>query len=108
MTYEQAKHFIDRYFELRPELLKYIDSVKKQASVKGYTETLFGRRRPTPDIHSSNFVVREAAIRAAVNVPFQCTAADIMKLAMVHVQQKLDKLTAANQPKILLQIHDSL
>ena len=74
-----------------------------------------GRRRPTPDAHSSNFVVREAAMRAAVNMPFQGSAADIMKLAMVKVQQKLDQLTAnssqltaANQPKILLQIHDSL
>jgi len=115
MTYEQAKHFIDRYFELRPELLKYIDSVKKQASVKGYTETLFGRRRPTPDVHSSNFAVREAAMRAAVNMPFQGTAADIMKMAMVKVQQNLDQLSAKSyqlkamdSPRLLLQIHDSL
>ncbi len=132
MTYEQAKHFIDKYFEVRPKLLGYIESVKEQARKDGYVETLFGRRRPTPDVHSSNFVVRESAIRAAVNVPFQGTAADIMKLAMVHVQQKLDafaeqgarskeqgKNTAhpssysllpapAGEARILLQIHDSL
>jgi len=124
MTYEQAKHFIDRYFELRPELLKYIDSVKKQASVKGYTETLFGRRRPTPDVHSSNFAVREAAMRAAVNMPFQGTAADIMKMAMIKVQNNLNQLTVdskqstvrktengqqnTSSPRLLLQIHDSL
>jgi len=114
MTYEQAKHFIDKYFEVRPKLMGYIESVKKQALDKGYVETLYGRRRPTPDVHSSNFVVREAAMRAAVNMPFQGTAADIMKLAMIAVQQKLDEQYAASSkqqadvPQILLQIHDSL
>jgi len=64
---------------------------------------LLGRRRPTPDIHSSNFIVREAAYRAAINHPMQGTAADIMKLAMVQLAAKLD-----DDCKILLQIHDSL
>ena len=104
MTYEQAKNFIDKYFEVRPKLLGYIESVKEKARKDGYVETLFGRRRPTPDIHSSNFVVREAATRAAVNVPFQGSAADIMKLAMVHIDQKL----AGTDCKMLLQIHDSV
>lgn len=104
MTYEQAKNFIDKYFEVRPKLLGYIESVKEKARKDGYVETLFGRRRPTPDIHSSNFVVREAATRAAVNVPFQGTAADIMKLAMVSVDKKLQSSSC----KVLLQIHDSL
>lgn len=104
MTYEAAKHFIERYFEVRPKLLAYIESVKKQAVEDGYVETIFGRRRPTPDVHSSNFMVREAAMRAAVNMPFQGSAADLMKLAMVHVAEKLE-----NTPcKILLQIHDSI
>jgi DNA polymerase I len=104
MTYEQAKHFIDRYFEVRPSLLHYIDSVKEMAQKNGYVETLFGRRRPTPDIHSSNFAVREAALRAAVNMPFQGTAADIMKLAMIAV----DKQLHGEPSKVLLQIHDSI
>ncbi len=114
MTYEAAKHFIDRYFEVRPTLAKYIESIKEQAKTKGYVETLYGRRRPTPDVHSSNFMVREGAYRAAVNMPFQGTAADIMKMAMVEVQKNLDELkvesqkSKADQPKILLQIHDSL
>jgi len=128
MTYGEAKHFIDKYFDVRPKLLGYIESVKKQAREKGYVETLFGRRRPTPDVHSSNFVVREAAMRAAVNMPFQGTAADIMKLGMIAVQQKLDQQYPAvshqesvkkqttehrlqitdNRPQLLLQIHDSL
>jgi len=106
MTYEQAQHFIKRYFEVRPKLLKYIESVKERALKDGYTETLFGRRRPTPDVHSSNFVVREAAMRAAVNMPFQGSAADIMKLAMTAVDQKLH--AEFPDASILLQIHDSL
>lgn len=104
MTYEQAKHFIDRYFEVRPKLLGYIESVKKQALDEGYVETILGRRRPTPDIKSSNYMVREAAMRAAVNMPFQGSAADIMKLGMIQVAEKLK----GSKCKILLQIHDSL
>lgn len=104
MTYEQAKHFIEKYFELRPKLLGYIDSVKAKAKKDGYTETIFGRRRPTPDVHSSNFVVREAAMRAAVNMPFQGSAADIMKLAMIEVDKNLDR----SKCNLLLQIHDSI
>src|SRR5690606_208743 len=61
MTYDQAKKFIEKYFEVRPKLLGYIESVKKQALQEGYVENLLGRRRPTPDVKSSNFVVREAA-----------------------------------------------
>ena len=109
MTYEAAKQFIKKYFEVRPTLHAYIESIKEMAKTKGYVETLYGRRRPTPDVHSSNFVVREAAYRAAVNMPFQGTAADIMKMAMIQVQAELDKLsTGKHAPKLLLQIHDSL
>jgi DNA polymerase-1 len=106
MSYEQAQKFIKRYFEVRPKLLGYIESVRKQALEEGYTETLLGRRRPTPDIKSSNFAVREAAMRAAVNMPFQGTAADIMKLAMIKVDERIRlEFPSAN---VLLQIHDSL
>lgn len=104
MTYDAAKKFIDKYFEVRPKLLEFIESVKEQAKKEGYVENLFGRRRPSPDINSSNFAVREAAMRAAVNMPFQGSAADIMKKAMVEVGKKL----YGSQCKILLQIHDSL
>ncbi len=103
LTYEQAKHFIDRYFEIRPKLLKYIEAVRTQAKEKGYVETLFGRRRPSPDVNSANFAVREAAYRAAVNMPFQGTAADIMKMAMIEVDKKLK-----DNCRLLLQIHDSI
>lgn len=104
MSYEQATHFIKRYFEVRPKLQGYIESVKTQAKDLGYVENIFGRRRPTPDVHSSNFAVREGAYRAAVNMPFQGSAADVMKLAMVKLQEKLD----GTDCKLLLQIHDSV
>lgn len=106
LSYEQAKHFIDRYFEVRPKLLSYIDSIKKQAAKDGYVENIFGRRRPSPDVHSSNFAVRQAAMRAAINMPFQGSAADIMKLAMIKVDSELSKQFP--KAKLLLQIHDSV
>lgn len=114
MTYGQAKEFIDKYFKVRPKLLGYIESVKKQAKEAGYVETMYGRRRPTPDVHSSNFMVREGAYRAAVNMPFQGSAADIMKLAMVKLQAALETWTEEKElkheeaPQMLLQIHDSV
>lgn len=104
MTYDAAKTFIEKYFETRPTLKKYIESVKESAKEDGFVETMLGRRRPTPDIKSSNFAVREAAMRAAVNMPFQGSAADIMKLAMIHIHEKLQGTKA----KMLLQIHDSV
>lgn len=103
MTIAQAKVFIDKYFELRKPILAYMDSLKEKARKDGYVETLFGRRRPMPDIHSSNFVVRSAAERAAINMPIQGTEADLMKMAMIAVQEKLD-----SDCKQLLQIHDSI
>jgi DNA polymerase-1 len=103
MSFGEARDFIKRYFEIRPKLKEYIDSLRQQADKQGYVETLLGRRRPTPDVHSSNFAVREAAYRAAVNMPMQGTAADIMKMAMVAVAKKLP-----SGAKMLLQIHDSL
>lgn len=106
MTVPAAKAFIDKYFELRKPLLDYINNLKEKARTDGYVETLFGRRRPTPDIHSSNFAVRQAAERAAINMPIQGTEADLMKMAMINVQDAL----AASFPtaRQLLQIHDSI
>lgn len=104
MGYDQAKTFIDKYFQTRPKLKAYIETVKEQAKEDGYVENLLGRRRPTPDVKSSNFMVREGAMRAAVNMPFQGSAADIMKKAMIDIQAKLQGTKA----KMLLQIHDSV
>jgi len=103
MSFSEARDFIKRYFEIRPRLKSYIEHLRNVAKEQGYVETLLGRRRPTPDVHSSNAVVREAAYRAAVNMPLQGTAADIMKLAMVQIAAKLD-----DDCQTLLQIHDSL
>ena len=106
MTFTQAKEFIDEYFRLRAPLMGYLEKLKEQARTEGYVETLLGRRRPMPDIKSSNYIVRAAAERAAMNMPIQGTEADLMKLAMVAV----DKELAANVPSAhqLLQVHDSI
>ena len=103
MTQADAKKFIDKYFELRKPLLAYISHTRQEALDKGYVQTMFGRRRPTPDVKSSNFVAREAAYRAAINHPIQGTEADLMKLAMIELDKKLDDDCIQ-----LLQIHDSI
>lgn len=89
MSFHDAKVFIDEYFRLRAPIRRYIDSVIAQAKTKGYVETYFGRRRPTPDVKSSNFIVRAAAERQAANMPIQGTEADLMKLAMLAVEVRL-------------------
>jgi DNA polymerase I len=103
MDGKQAVAFIERYFEVRPKLKAYIEATKKFAYDEGYTATLFGRRRPCPEVRSSNFQIRTAAERVAVNVPIQGTAADIYKLAMIELAKRLD-----GDVKLLLQIHDEL
>lgn len=104
MTREAAQKFIDKYFELRRPLLDYMKNLKDKARSDGYVETLFGRRRPTPDVHSRNFAVRQAAERAAMNMPIQGTEADLMKMAMVAVDKELE----GSKARQLLQIHDSI
>ena len=113
MDYGAAREFIAKYFEIRPQLKKYIDSLRAQAEEQGFVETIMGRRRPTPDVRSSNFAVREAAYRAAINHPLQGSAADLMKLAMIKIQQNFDQVTGnrlqvTEKPRMLLQIHDSI
>jgi len=103
MTIDEAKIFIEKYFAVRQPVRDYIDRTLQQGLKNGYVETLFGRRRPTPDLTSSNFAVREAAKRAAMNMPIQGTEADLMKIAMLNVETALDGLGEQ-----LLQIHDSI
>ena len=103
MSFQEAKQFIDRYFELRAPIRKYLDNTLKQGRQKGYVETYFGRRRPTPDLSAPNFLVRTAAERAAGNMPIQGTEADLMKKAMLAVSQALP-----DNANLILQIHDSL
>ena len=106
MTREQATNFIDKYKALRKPLFDYMDRVLAEARAQGYVETLFGRRRPMPDMHSGNFVVRQAAERAAINMPIQGTEADLMKLAMIQVDDLLKKQYP--EAHMLLQVHDSI
>lgn len=103
MTFSQAKKFIDEYFRLRAPIRQYIDSIIQKARNDGYVETLFGRRRPTPDVKSSNFMVRSGAERQAANMPIQGTEADLMKKAMLKVEEEIDGFGVQ-----VLQIHDSI
>ena len=103
MQYQEAKAFIENYFELRRAVKEYLEKTLVQARERGYVETLFGRRRPTPDVLSSNFIVRTGAERAAQNMPIQGTEADLMKRAMIRVNQMLPE-----GAKLVMQVHDSL
>lgn len=103
MSFTEAKTFIDQYFQLRAPIRAFIDATLEKAKTEGYVETYFGRRRPTPDVNSSNFMVRESAKRAAANMPIQGTEADLMKMAMLQVEEKLGDLGQQ-----VLQIHDSI
>jgi DNA polymerase-1 len=103
MDFIEAKTFIDQYFTLRAPIRVFIDETLKKAEIDGYVETYFGRRRPTPDILSSNYMVREGAKRAAANMPIQGTEADLMKMAMLQVDERLGDLGEQ-----VLQVHDSI
>ena len=103
MSFYEAKHFIDDYFKLRAPIRKYLDDTLEKGRTNGYVETLFGRRRPCPDLSAPNYLVRSAAERAAANMPIQGTEADLMKKAMLAVSKVLPK-----GAQIILQIHDSL
>jgi DNA polymerase I len=103
MDHAQAIEFIERYFGLRPNLKKYIDTTLEDARKNEYVETLFGRRRPCGEINSNNFMLRSGAERMAVNVPIQGTAADIMRIAMIKVAPAI-----AAKADLLLTVHDEL
>ncbi len=103
MPIGEAKKFIDNYFELRAPIKQKLEEILKQAREEGYVETYFGRRRPTPDVKSPNFVIRQAAERAAENMPIQGTEADLMKRAMIKIDKVLPK-----GADLIMQVHDSL
>ena len=103
---EEGTRFIENYFAKYPGISEYIEDVKAKARESRYVETVMGRRRYVLDINSSNFNVRGAAERMAINMPVQGTAADIMKMAMVRVQGRLEQENM--RTKMLLQVHDEL
>ena len=106
ISVKEADTFLKTYLNTFPKVDGYMQNCIEHAKEKGYVETLFGRRRPLPELASSNFQVRSSGERMARNTPIQGTAADIIKLAMVHVWQRLrdEKL----QARLLLQVHDEL
>ena len=103
---DEAKMLIDGYFQTFPEVHEYMEKSKEVARKKGYVTTLFGRRRYLPDINSANSVVRGFAERNAINAPIQGTAADIIKVAMIHIFQRFK--AEGIKSKMILQVHDEL
>lgn len=101
MNLSEAREFIDKYFRARQLIRDYQAKVIEQAKEDGYVQTLLGRRRPVPGLRSSNAMVREATKRAAINLPVQGTEADLMKMAML----KIEEITGASQ---IMQVHDSI
>jgi DNA polymerase-1 len=103
---KEAKNYIEQYLEKYSGIDKFMKDIVEDAKEKGYVETLFNRRRYLPELKSNNYMVRQFGARAAMNTPIQGTAADIMKIAMVNLNKKLEetKLDA----KIILQVHDEL
>jgi len=108
IPYTRAKEFIDKYFVVYKGVKKFVDETIETAREKGYTETLFQRRRILPEINSSVIQVRKAAERMAINTPLQGTAADIIKVAMIRIQELINKKYQVNEIKMLLQVHDEL
>ncbi|NLO10404.1 MAG: DNA polymerase I [Clostridiales bacterium] len=103
---KEAERFIDKYFETYPKIKNYLDKLVAEAKERGYSTTLFGRRRPIPELSSSNFMQRSFGERVAMNSPIQGTAADIIKIAMNRVNQKLKDNNMRSQ--LILQVHDEL
>jgi DNA polymerase-1 len=108
IPYARAKDFIDNYFSIYKDIKKYIDQTIVDARTKGYTETLFGRKRYLPEINSSVVMVKKSAERIAVNTPLQGTAADIIKMAMVNIYKDIYKKYNKDEVKMLLTVHDEL
>lgn len=103
---KEAENYINKYFETYPKIKTYLDQLVIDAKEKGYSETLFGRRRPIPELSSSNFMQRSFGERIAMNAPIQGTAADIIKIAMIRVNEELKE--KGLRSRLLLQIHDEL
>jgi DNA polymerase-1 len=101
-----AQAYIDEYFKKYPQVQTYIEKSLEEARQKGFVNTLLHRRRYLPDIHSPNAAVRQASERMAINTPLQGTAADIIKLAMIHIQNRIEELGLSM--KMIMQVHDEL
>ncbi|MBU9744787.1 DNA polymerase I [Lachnospiraceae bacterium ASD3451] len=106
ITRKEAADYIGKYFETYPGVKKFLDNLVVHAKEEGYVTTMFGRRRPVPELKSSNFMQRSFGERVAMNSPIQGTAADIIKIAMIHVNERLKKEKLKS--RLILQVHDEL
>lgn len=106
ITRKEASEYIEQYFDTYPEVKKFLDDMVKEAREKGYAVTMFGRRRPVPELSSSNFMQRSFGERVAMNSPIQGTAADIIKIAMIRVHRRLKEEGLSS--RLILQVHDEL
>ena len=103
---KEAKEYIVQYFEKYPKIKEYMEKIDEIAKEQGYVSTIFGRRRYIPELKSESFLVRQFGSRAALNMPIQGTAADIMKLAMIEVNKKIEE--KGLKSRLVLQVHDEL
>lgn len=103
---KEATEYINQYFETYPKVKEYLDNIVAFAKEKGYVKTIFGRKRPIPELKSSNFMQKSFGERIAMNSPIQGTAADIMKIAMINVDKRLQQENMKS--RIVLQVHDEL
>ncbi|MBC5660196.1 DNA polymerase I [Anaerosacchariphilus sp. NSJ-68] len=106
ITRKEAQEYIQKYFETYPKIKEFLDRCVEEAKTEGYAKTMFGRRRPMPELKSSNFMQRSFGERVAMNAPIQGTAADIIKIAMIRVDRRLREEGLAS--RLLLQVHDEL
>lgn len=106
ITRKEAAQYIEKYFETYPKIKGFLDGLVAEAKEKGYVTTMFGRRRPVPELKSSNFMQRSFGERVAMNSPIQGTAADIIKIAMIWVWKALKEQNLRS--RLLLQVHDEL
>lgn len=106
ITRKEAADYIEKYFATYPKIKSYLDGEVEKAKTDGYSLTMFGRRRPVPELKSSNFMQRSFGERIAMNSPIQGTAADIIKIAMIRVNQALRKENLRS--RLVLQVHDEL
>ena len=106
ITRKEAQEYIEQYFKTYPGIKRFLDQSVADAKEKGYVTTMFGRRRPVPELKSSNFMQRSFGERVAMNAPIQGTAADIIKIAMIRVDEALR--AAGMKSRLILQVHDEL
>ena len=106
ITRKEAADYIEKYFATYPKIKSYLDGEVEKAKTDGYSLTMFGRRRPVPELKSSNFMQRSFGERIAMNSPIQGTAADIIKIAMNRVYKRLK--SEGKKSRLVLQVHDEL